>query len=841
MPDTALKLSEVAELNPAEVLDKTSSTLLGLSETGVKNNKLKFGENKIEEKKLNFFTVILRQFTGNPLIIILGLATFISYFLNEHISSYYIFGMIFLSVALGAGNEYFAEKTIKKLIKKISRTVFVLRNNKKQEIPLTDLAVGDLVFLSAGDLVPADIRLLETDDMEVDEMVLTGESDTVYKSAEVINKQPKELKDYKNIIFMGTSVVSGYGKGVVIGVGQRTQFGKIAKSVSYLKPETDFQKGLSRLGKLLVQVILILSAAIFLINALLGHPLLDSLLFALAIAVGLTPELLPVIVTVSLSFGAGKMAKKHVIVKQLISIENLGNMDILCTDKTGTLTEGKIKVVRFFDLKERDNFEVFKLALICNSAVVKHKIAGNAVDVSLWEHAIKHEIKIGENVRKIFEEPFNFEHQMAFAVADDDNEVKLIAKGAPETILQKCNNKAHQDKIKDIFLKLGNQGYRVIAVAVKKIEKKNSYSFKDAQNLEFKGFITFSDTPKTSSREALLNLKKLGVEVKVITGDNEVVTRKVAGEVGMEIEGVITGREMDKLSAEELAKIVKNHNIFARVTPEQKLKIITALKNNGHTVGFLGDGINDIPSLHCADVGISVDTAIDATKESASVVLLRRSLKVILDGVIEGRRTFANTIKYILMGTSSNFGNMFSAAGASFFLPFLPMTPAQILFTNGLYDISQMTIPSDNVDLESLRKPEHWDINFIKKYMIFFGPISSVYDYLTFGVMLFVFHARGGFFQTGWFIESLATEILVVFVIRTSRIPFYKSKPGILLTIACLLMVSVGIIIPFTFIGHDLGFISPPPLYFIILIILVGTYLLLVEKLKSRFLKKYSI
>jgi len=640
---------------------------------------------------------------------------------------------------------------------------------------------------------------------------------------------------------MGTIIESGSGKGVVIQIGKDTAFGKIAQTSSFVRPITDFQKGLITFGDLIIKVIVIMTVVIFVMNWLLGHALIDSLLFSLAIAVGLTPEMLPVIVTVSLAHGAGKLAKKHIVVKQLISIENLGNMDVLCTDKTGTLTEGKIDVIDFFDMHEKRNPQVLDFALLCNTAIVHHKVLGNAIDVSLWEYALKNSIHPDKKIKKIDEEAFDYNKKAMYTVIEQDGEIHLIAKGAPDNIIALCKNIPDKKKLHEKLVSLNNSGLRMVALATKKVKKKEEYTWDDVNDLQFEGYVTFLDIPKKSAKEALEKLHNLNVQTKIITGDNEIITQRICHEVGIPVDHVLLGAEIEKLSDDELMKKVNDVDIFARVSPDQKLRIIQTLQKHGHTVGYMGDGINDLPSLHSADVGISVNTAVDVAKDAAAVVLLRKSLDVIADGITEGRKTFNNTMKYILMSTSSNFGNMFSAAGASFFLPFLPMTPVQILLTNGLYDISQLSIPSDNVDPESLLKPRHWNVDFIKNYMVFFGPLSSIFDFATFSIMLFVFHARGSLFQTGWFVESIATEILVVFVIRTARTPFFKSVPGKWLLITCLTMTAIGILLPFTPLAPYLGLMAPPLRYFGILIVLIILYLFLVETIKSVFLKKFNL
>lgn len=824
-----------------ELLQSLHTTSSGLSENEILQRQKKYGLNSIRKNNVNFLTIFIRQFTSNPLIIILAIATFISYLLGQQISSYYIFAMIIISVFLGLWNEYSAVRTVDALLKKISPSALVERHGEKLEVPVSHLTIGDIVLLSQGSIIPADLRLFQTKDLEVNQSALTGEAKTVFKTSEGLQEEPKSATNIDNIGYMGTIVESGSGKGVIIQIGKDTEFGKIAETTSFVRPVTDFQKGLTRFGNLIIKVIVLMTVGIFTINWLLGHKLIDSLLFSLAIAVGLTPELLPVIVTVSLAHGAGKLAKKHIVVKQLISIENLGNMDVLCTDKTGTITEGKIDVIDYLDLHEKKNEKILKLALLCNTAIVHHKVLGNAIDVSLWEFALKNNFHIEKAIKKIDEEAFDYNRKAMYTIIEENNEVTLIAKGAPDNIIALCKNIPDKKLLHERLVRLNNSGLRMVAVATKKLSKKTEYTWDDAKDLHFEGYVTFLDIPKKSAKEALEKLHNLNVQTKIITGDNEIITQRICGEVGIPIKRILLGADLDRLSEQELLAEINDVDIFARVSPEQKLKIIQTLQKYGHTVGYMGDGINDLPSLHSADVGISVNTAVDVAKDAAAVVLLRKSLDVVADGITEGRKTFNNTIKYILMATSSNFGNMFSAAGASFFLPFLPMTPVQILLTNGIYDISQLSIPSDNVDAESLVKPRHWNIDFIKNYMIFFGPLSSIFDFATFSIMLFIFHAKDSLFQTGWFIESVATEILVVFVIRTARTPFFFSRPGKWLILTCLSLTLVGMTLPFTPFAAHLGLVIPPLRYFGILIVLIAAYLFLVESIKNVFLKKFSL
>lgn len=841
MVNHAESASDYWRLSSDEVLKKLESSAKGLSQEEVIEKQKKFGLNIIHQRKINALNILFRQFTGNPLIIILAVATLVSYFLGQHVSSYYIFSMILLSVGLGFWNEFSAIRVVDNLLKKISPTTIVMRNGEKKDIPVSHLTIGDIVYLSTGTIIPADLRLIETKHLEVNQSALTGEAKTIFKTHEILQNEPENEINTDNLVFMGTNVESGEGKGAVIRIGKSTEFGRIAQTTSFIRPMTDFQKGLSKFGNLIIRVILIMAVTIFAVNWFLGHSVLESFLFSLAIAVGLTPELLPVIVTVSLAHGAGKLAKEHIVVKQLISIENLGNMDVLCTDKTGTLTEGKIDVIDYVNAEGKKDNHILELELICNSAVVHHKIVGNAIDTSLWEFALKNKIKPEESVKKIDQEEFDYNKKAMFAAVEDGHSTTFVVKGAPDNILSMCGNIVNKQKLLEQIKKLNSEGLRLVAVATKKILKKDEYDWDDAKDLHFEGYVTFLDVPKKTAKDAIEKLHSLHVRTKIITGDNETITQKICRDVGIEDKKMLTGTELDHMTDEELMKRVNDIDVFARVNPEQKLKIIEALQKNGHTVGYMGDGINDLPPLHSADVGISVNTAVDVAKDAAAVVLLRKSLDVIADGITEGRRTFSNTIKYILMATSSNFGNMFSAAGASFFLTYLPMTPLQILLTNGLYDVSQLTIPTDNVDHESLLKPRHWDINFIKNYMVFFGPLSSIFDYATFGIMIFFFHARGAMFQTGWFIESVATEILVVFVIRTARVPFFKSKPSNWLIFTSLTLTFIGILLPFTPIADNFGFIKLPMAYLCVLIFLVISYLFAVEIIKDKFLKKYTV
>jgi len=588
----------------------------------------------------------------------------------------------------------------------------------------------------------------------------------------------------------------------------------------------------------LMRVIIVMAIFIFGVNALLGKSVLDSGMFALSVAIGLTPELLPVIVTVSLAHGAKKLAKKDVIVKQLVAIEDLGNMEVLCCDKTGTLTEGRVQLVSHQNLEGKEEEEILRMGLICNGAVVHHKLIGDGIDCAIWNHAREQGYKMEEIEEKIHQQPFDYEHRGMFTVVKEKGKRRFIFKGAPETVLNGCDLNSHkghyQDQVKDWY----KQGYRVVAVAQKTVTESERYTFGDAEQMSLKGFLLFSDPPKHGVRKALDRLEEMGVKLKIVTGDNEWVTMRVCQEIDVPYKNVITGPELNAMTDEVLASRVWETDIFARMTPDKKLRVVRALQYGRHTIGYMGDGINDAPALHEADAGICTNNSTDVAKDTATIVLMQKSLRVIAEGIAEGRRTFANTMKYILMGTSSNFGNMFSVAGVSFVLPFLPMLPKQILLTNIMYDFSQMAIPADEVDAEDLIKPQGWEVDKIKKYMFFYGPISSLYDFATYGIMYWVFSARNGLFQTGWFVESLITQILVVFVIRTSRTPFWKSRPSLALVLGCLGILAVAVVIPYLKVGKAIGFVPLPPGYFVVLLILAATYLGLVEVVKAKVLKR---
>jgi Mg2+-importing ATPase len=619
-----------------------------------------------------------------------------------------------------------------------------------------------------------------------------------------------------------------------VATGAGTAFGRIASALGRSAVETGFQQGLRRFSGLLARITIALAVSIFVINTLLRRPLLESALFSLAIAVGLTPQLLPAIVTVSLSYGANRLARRSVLVKRLVSIEDFGNIEVLFTDKTGTLTEGRLTLAGTLDAVGRPSQDTLKLGLLCNSAAVEAGavIGGNPLDQAVWE-APQADPDLVAGYHRLGEAPFDYDRKLMSVLVESAQFRQLIVKGAPEAILQRCSSVAPEARA--VLDAQFAAGARVVAVATRSAAGMEEIVPEDERDLELAGFLVFTDPIKAGAAESLARLDRLGIRVKVITGDNDRVAQHSCAALGLTVDGVITGAELDGIDEGELARRLPTTTIFARVTPEQKSRVVQAQRHLGVDVAFLGDGVNDAVALHDADVGISVDAASDVAKEAADVVLLEKDLDILADGVVEGRRIFANTIKYVLMGTSSNFGNMFSAAGASLLLSFLPMTATQILLNNFLYDVSELTIPTDEVDEEQLRRPAHWDLGLIKRFMIVFGPISSVFDFLTFGVMLWVFHAGESLFQTGWFVESIATQTLIIFVIRTHRTPFFRSRPSLALAATSLACVAVGATIPFTPLGGLFGLTPLPPLFFLVLAGMVATYLVLVETAKAFF------
>jgi Mg2+-importing ATPase len=816
-------LVDAARLPPEEVVTRLNSATSGLDTQEAAVRLRLFGPNAIRSHGARPLAILGRQLR-NPLLILLAGATIISLVVGQRTDAIIILAIVALSVGLGFFNEYRSERVVEALHASIRHRALVLRDGAPVAVDVTEVVPGDVVLLRTGDLVPADIRLLDARELECDEAVLTGEAVPKTKRSEPEQQADLIELGLRSIAYMGTTVRGGSGRGIVLQTGSRTVFGKIAIRLGERQPETVFQRGLRSFSILLVRVTAVLAVGIFVANSLLGRPILESALFSLAIAVGLTPQLLPAIVTVSLASGARNLARKRVVVKRLISIEDLGNIEILFTDKTGTLTEGRISFQGAIDPAGASNDEVLRLGLLCSAGDNSDPTgSGNALDAALLSAGTP-----PPGYRPIDQLPFDHERRLMSVLVDTpDGHRLLVTKGAPESLLVRCVGvpTAAQATLDRLFA----SGARVVAVATRPWQDGSRCTLADERDLELKGFITFLDAPKADAAASLAQLKLLGVEVKIVTGDNVLVAESVCRSLGLDYGEAITGAELEKLSDQELLERIPRTGIFARVSPDQKSRIIVAQRGLNKDVGFLGDGVNDAVALRDADVGISVDTGSDVAKDAADIVLLGKDLGILAGGVLEGRRIFSNTMKYVLMGTSSNFGNMFSAAGGSLLLNFLPMTPTQILLNNLLYDSGEMTIPTDRVDPELLERPAQWDIRLIRRFMIFFGPISSIFDFLTFGVMLFVFHARGSLFQTAWFTESLATQSLVIFAIRTRRSPFFRSRPGVALTVGTIGSVTVGLFLPYTPLAAWFGF-TPLPLGFLaILAVMVVIYLALVE------------
>jgi len=841
-PEIVESPRKILFLSIDEALARLGTSLSGLTPKEAKRRLKIYGYNELVRKKRTALAEFLSHFKS-PLVIILLVAGVISAFLGELTNAIIIFAIVLLSTFLLFYQEYRADKASEMLKKKITTTATVLRDGVRKEVDLREIVPGDIIHLSAGDMVPADARIITAKDLFVNQSALTGESLPVEKTPDPPLTEEAPITEWNNYLFLGTSVVSGTATAVVTNTGNSTEYGKIAKKLVERPPETEFERGIRRFGFLMVEVTLLLVLFIFLVNALYKRNVLESLLFSVALAVGLTPELLPMIITLTLSKGAISMSKKGVIVKRLSSIQNLGSMDVLCTDKTGTLTENRIKLVLHVDLEGKDDDKALLYSFL-------NSYYQTGLKSPLDEAILKHEEIDVKGYQKIDEVPFDFTRRRVSVVIERDNQRVLICKGEPREILMACSScefgggvveltEVMRNRIEQKYYDLSSEGFRVLGVSYKIVEEKQVYSVNDEVGMVFLGFVAFIDPPKESAKESVQLLRKNGVDLKIITGDNEIVTRKICEYLDLEIKGIVLGSEIDQMQDDALARIVERANVFARVTPAQKDRIITALKKNGHVVGYMGDGINDAPPLKTSDVGISVNNAVDVAKESADIILLQSDLKVLNDGVVEGRKAFGNAMKYIMMATSSNFGNMFSAAGASLFLPFLPMLPTQILLNNLLYDLSEFAIPTDNVDPEYVEKPKKMNVSFVRKFMLIMGPVSSIFDFLTFFLMILVFSAIEPVFQTAWFIESLFTQTLVVFVIRTRMSPF-KSRPSKALLLSTVSILGVALLVPLTPLGKLFEFVEPPVLFYPFLACIVVAYLALAEIVKMWFYRRYS-
>jgi Mg2+-importing ATPase len=759
--------------------------------------------------------------------------------------------MVVLGVSLRFVQEARADSAAKKLRAMIKVTATAIRDGTPREIPLADLVPGDVVNLAAGDMIPADVRLLSAKDLFVVQGTLTGESMPVEKFEAKESAALRSAIDLKNVCFLGTSVESGTGSGVVVATGERTYLGSLARAVVTQQVQTAFDKGVSRFTWLMIRFIAVMVPLVFLINGLTKGDWKEAFFFALAVAVGLTPEMLPMIVTVCLTKGAMLMAGKKVIVKRLHSIQNLGAMNVLCTDKTGTLTADHVVLERHCDVELEDDDEVLVLAYYNSHFQTGLK---NVLDRAILAHTeISPQLQL-PGLRKVDEIPFDFSRRlMSVVVALPDGGHRLICKGAPEEVFRRCPffdyggevlpmETVLIDDLRLEYEKLSADGFRVLAIAYRDFEPKEAYSRLDEADLVLRGYVAFFDPPKDSARPAIEALHQHGVEIKVLTGDNEAVSKKICHDVGIPVGKALLGAQVESMSDAELEQAVEEATLYARLAPGHKQRVVAALQRKGHVVGFLGDGINDGPALRAADVGISVDSAADIAKETADLILLEKSLMVLEEGILEGRKVFANILKYIRMGASSNFGNMFSVLGASALLPFVPMAPIQILTNNLLYDFSQVPIPTDNVDPEQITRPRPWSMKEITKFIVFIGPCSSIFDYTTYAMMWFVFKAvtpaHASLFQTGWFVESLLTQTLIIHIIRTNRLPFVQSRASLPLTLTSLAIMAVGVWLPFSPFAEALGFAALPHLYWPLLLATLFLYVLLTQGVKTWLLRK---
>ena len=807
----------------------------GLTSQAAAERLAQFGLNDPEPRKRRLPAIDFLRLFLNPLVLVLLIAATASAALGDAIDAGIIFAIVILSNTLDFVQTRRSQKAVEQLQAQVASTATVLRDGQWVEILRTQIVPGDVVRLSAGDMVPADARLLESRDLYVQQAALTGESLPAEKQARgaAVSTNP----DAENMVFLGTSVVSGTARAVIVTTGAATAFGDIAARLAAPPEPTAFEHGLKDFSLFLTRTVFFLVLFLVVVGLLKHRDPFQSLLFAVALAVGLTPEFLPMIVSVTLANGARAMARKKVIVKHLAAIQNFGSIDVLCSDKTGTITSGHMDLDRCLDSWGETSTRVLTLARLNSS---------NQTGIrSPLDEAILRTPQTAEEggYEKRDEIPYDFERRRLSVVLERESRRLLVTKGAPEGVLERTVSVEREGQVlplegelrarcQQTFADLGRKGLRVLAVAYVMVEARASYSAGDERNLILAGFVTFADRPLPDAAAALAGLREAGVHVKIITGDSDLVTWQVCTQVGLDPGKIVLGEEIEKMSDPALQAVAEEATVFARASPAQKNRILLALKHRGHVVGFMGDGINDAPSLHAADVGISVASAVDVAREAADIILVEPGLEVLTSGILEGRKAFGNVMKYLLMGTSSNFGNMFSMAGAAAFLPFLPMLPTQILLNNFLYDVSQITIPTDNVDADFIRRPRHWDIALIRKFMLCIGPISSVFDFLTFYVLLRFFNAREQFFHTGWFVESLATQTLVIYVIRTMGNPL-KSRPSRPLLITTLLVVAVGALLPFSGLAEPLGFVPLRGSFYLFVTAATLVYLLLVHLAKG--------
>ena len=824
----------------AELLGNFKSTATGLTTEDAKKRLIQYGANRLKpQKRSDVFTLLIGQFKS-PIILILLFATGLSLFLHNIVDASIIFTIVLISGLLGFWQEHGASDAVAKLLAIVQIKTAVLRDGGQQDIHIEDVVPGDIVVLSAGDIVPGDCLLLESKNLFVDEAMLTGETFPVEKDVAVLAADTA-LSKRTNSVWMGTHIVSGSAKALVTLTGKNTEFGMVSERLKLKPPETEFERGIRRFGYFLGEVTIFLVVIIFAINVYLHRPVLESFLFSLALAVGLTPQLLPAIISINLAHGAKKMAQKKVIVKRLASIENFGSMNVICSDKTGTLTEGTVQVESALDVNGEANDKVFLFAYL--NAFYQTGFT-NPIDKAILDYR---KIDLSD-YRKQDEIPYDFIRKRLTIAVVKGNSHFMVTKGALTNILEVCSSTetregtvidlgSEKEKIQKHFEEFSNNGFRTLGIAYKNMPTDTPINKSDEKEMIFLGFLTLFDPPKANIIDTIAKLKTLGVSLKIITGDNHLVAASISKKMGLADNKIISGPELRQMSDAALLRSVGSVDVFAEIEPNQKERIIIAMRKAGNVVGYMGDGINDASALHAADVGISVDTAADVAKDAADIVLLEKDLAVLVEGVREGRTTFANTLKYVFMATSANFGNMFSMAGVSLFIPFLPLLPKQILLTNLMTDFPEMTIATDNVDEQMIDYPRRWDIKAIRKFMITFGLVSSFFDYMTFGLLLLVLHANEGQFRTGWFLESVISASMIVLVIR-SRKPFFRSKPGKYLLIATLSIAVITLIFPFTPLGKIFGF-SPLTLStYLLLMLIVVIYILAAEITKRIFYKK---
>jgi P-type Mg2+ transporter len=856
-------LREIAALEPIAACDCLAAAPDGLSAEEVAARLKRYGPNRVAREERQSALAELWRKAKTPLNFMLLVLAAVSWLLARDARSAIVIAiMVVLSIGLSFIQEHRSSEAAAQLANMVKIHATVRRPGMPgadaegyAEIGLDELVPGDIVRLSAGDMIPADVRLLNAKDLYVNQSALTGESMPQEKSALAQQGAMDEMFALQNICFMGSNVISGFATALVVHTGAATSFGQLADKITKAQGETSFDRGIAGFAGLMIRFIVVMAPAVFLINGLTKHNWLEAGLFAVAVAVGLTPEMLPMIVTVNLARGAIMMARKRVIVKRLNAIQNFGAMDVLCTDKTGTLTQDRIIMKLHLDVRGDEDNGVLTLAYLNSRFQSGLK---NVLDHAVLEHVeLEEHLNLDTGFRKLDEIPFDFSRRrLSVVVRGPDAPPLLICKGAVEEILSVCSgydlngtehalDAARLPAIKAVADGMNEDGFRVVAVATRAfpLEREGGFSAADETGLTLRGFIAFLDPPKETASGAIARLEASGVAVKIITGDNDLVTRKVCRDVNLEITSLVLGREVEAMNDAELSIAAERANVFAKVSPEQKARVIAALRARKHVVGFMGDGINDGPALKEADVGISVDTAVDIAKESAGIILLEKNLSVLNDGVLAGREVFGNIIKYIKMGASSNFGNMFSVLGASIFLPFLPMLPIQVLTNNLLYDFSQTAIPTDTVDEDYLARPRKWELGNITRFMIFIGPISSIFDYATFFTMLHVFHCwnNPALFQTGWFVESILTQTLIIHIIRTAHIPFVQSWASPALIAATVVICAIGIVLPFTPLGGTLGFVPLPRLFWPIVASFLVSYAILTTAVKTWFIRRWGL